>query len=99
MSKRHGICSFVVLLLALSAAWGQDSPAQQPADDTPTTNPQQPIPAFGPDNPTPSISENPPISRLRSLLPPHWGEERRNAEVARRTVERFGGQSGRGPQE
>jgi hypothetical protein len=78
MSKRHGIWSFAVLLLALSAAWGQDSsaqpssaqqgsaqsPAQQPADDMPTTNPQQPVPAFGQNSPTPSISENPPISGL-----------------------------------
>jgi hypothetical protein len=65
MSKRHGIWSFVVLILALSAAWGQDSSAQQPAETPPESNPpQQPVPAFGPDNPAPSINENPPISGL-----------------------------------
>jgi hypothetical protein len=72
MSKRNGIWSFVVLVLALSAAWGQDSSAQQPADDVPTTNPQQPVPAFGPDNPAPPVNDNPPISGLdMPNLEPH----------------------------
>jgi len=64
MSKRYGIWSLAVVLLALSAAWGQDSSAQQPAEVPPDTNPQQPIPAFGQENPTPQINENPPISGL-----------------------------------
>src|ERR1022692_1049615 len=72
MSKRHGIWGFVVLVLALSAAWGQDSSAQQPAGATPDSSPQQPVPAFGPDNPAPSINENPPISGLdMPNLEPH----------------------------
>jgi hypothetical protein len=72
MIKRHSISVLVVLVLALSAAWGQDSSAQPPADAPPNTNPQQPIPAFGQDNPAPSISENPPISGLdMPNLEPH----------------------------
>ncbi len=62
MSKRPGIWTFVVLLLALSAAWGQDDAAQQPEYVPPVTNPQQPTLPSGMDNITPSISENPPIS-------------------------------------
>src|SRR5580700_207198 len=64
MSKRDSIWALVVIVLALSAAWGQDSSAQQPAGGATETTPQQPVPAFGPDNPTPSINENPPISGL-----------------------------------
>jgi len=61
-----------VLVLALSAAWGQDSSAQKPADTPADANPQQPIPAFGQDNPAPPISENPPISGLDTPnLEPH----------------------------
>ena len=72
MSKRHGIWGFVVLVLALSAAWGQDSSAQQPAGATPDSSPQQPVPAFGPDNPAPPINDNPPISGLdMPNLEPH----------------------------
>src|ERR1039458_2051046 len=67
MNKRHGIWSFVVLLLALSAAWGQDTSPQEPE-----TTPQQPVPAFGPDNPVPQVDENPPISGLdMPNLEPH----------------------------
>jgi hypothetical protein len=51
-----------MLLLAVSAAWGQDNTAQPPATASPEASPQQPAPAYGPDNPAPSISDNPPIS-------------------------------------
>jgi hypothetical protein len=71
MSKRQSLWALVVLLLALTAAWGQDSSTQQPAD-TAQSNPQQPVPAYGPDNTVPSISENPPISGLdMPNLEPH----------------------------
>ena len=63
MSKRHSLWALVVLPLALTAAWGQETSAQQPADSAQST-PQQPVPAYGPDNTLPSISENPPISGL-----------------------------------
>jgi hypothetical protein len=72
MRKRDGIGALVVLLVALSAVWGQDSPAQQPTGAEPDSNPQQPIPAFGPDNPAPPVNENPPISGLDTPnLEPH----------------------------
>src|ERR1022692_1799105 len=72
MSKRDSIWALAVILLALSAAWGQDSSAQQPAGAQTDSNPQQPVPAFGPDNPTPSVNENPPISGLdMPNLEPH----------------------------
>jgi hypothetical protein len=73
MSKRHGIWSFAVLLLALSTAWGQDNSAQQPADTQPAVTPQQPpVPAYGPDNAAPAPSDNPPISGVdMPNLQPH----------------------------
>jgi len=72
MSKRHSIEALVVLVLALSAAWGQDSSGQEPAGATPDSSPQQPAPAYGPDNPVPSIGENPPISGVdMPNLEPH----------------------------
>lgn len=70
MSKRHSLWVLVVLPLALTAAWAQDSPA--PTADAPQNTPQQPVPAYGPDNTVPSISENPPISGLdMPNLEPH----------------------------
>jgi|SRR5580658_99658 hypothetical protein len=72
MSKRRSIWVLVVLVLALSAAWGQDSSAQKPADAPPDATPQQPVPAFGQDNQTPPVNENPPISGLdMPNLEPH----------------------------
>src|ERR1039458_3419352 len=72
MSKHHSLWGFVVFLLALSAAWGQDNSAQQPAGNMPDSNPQQPAPAYGPQTPVPSIDENPPISGLDTPnLEPH----------------------------
>ena len=72
MSKRDSIGALVVLLLALSAAWGQESSTQQPAETPSGGSPQQPVPAFGPDNPAPPINENPPISGLdMPNLEPH----------------------------
>jgi hypothetical protein len=60
MSVRHSIWGIAVLVLALSAAWGQSSD-QEP-----------PMPLFGEDNPVPLISENPPISGLdMPNLEPH----------------------------
>src|SRR3984893_9398762 len=71
MRKRDGIGALVVLLVALSAAWAQDSSAQQPAD-APSGNPQQPVPAFGPDNPAPPVNDTPPISGVdMPNLEPH----------------------------
>ena len=72
MSKHHSLWGFIVFLLALSAAWGQDNSAQQPAGNMPDSNPQQPAPAYGPQTPVPSIDENPPISGLDTPnLEPH----------------------------
>ncbi len=71
MRKRDGIGALIVLLVALSAAGGQDTPTQQPAD-APSGTPQQPVPAFGPDNPAPAVNDNPPISGLdMPNLEPH----------------------------
>jgi len=61
MRKRDGIGALVVLL-AVSAAWAQDSSVPPPADASSNSSPQQPVPAFGPDNPAPPVNENPPIS-------------------------------------
>jgi len=63
MSKRESIGTLVVMVLALSAAWGQDS-SVPPPDTSSNSNPQQPVPAFGTDNPAPPVNENPPISGL-----------------------------------
>jgi hypothetical protein len=73
MIKRQSIWVLVVLVLALSAAWGQDNSAQQPTGSTPDNGQQSPpVPAFGQDNPAPPISENPPISGLdMPNLEPH----------------------------
>jgi hypothetical protein len=74
MSKRHSLWAFFgwLPLLALTAAWGQDSSPQQPAGSTPDSSSQQPIPAYGPDNSAPSIAENPPISGIdMPNLEPH----------------------------
>ena len=72
MSKRHSLWGVVVLVVAFSAAWGQDDSAQQPAGATPQSSPQQPVPAYGPDNSAPSMSDNPPISGLdMPNLEPH----------------------------
>jgi hypothetical protein len=60
MNKRDSIGALVVLLLALSAAWGQEPPAENP----PASTPRQPVPAFGPENPASAVNENPPISGL-----------------------------------
>ncbi len=62
MSKHHRPWSLGMLLLAVSAAWGQDNTAPPSATASPEASPQQPVPAYGPDNPAPSISDNPPIS-------------------------------------
>jgi hypothetical protein len=68
MSKRQNIGAFLILLFAVSAAWGQSSSTDAPQD----TQPQQPVPAFGPDNPAPPINDNPPISGLdMPNLEPH----------------------------
>jgi hypothetical protein len=64
MSKRHSIWALVVLALALSAAWGQDSSAPQSSGTAPDATPQQPTPAFGQDSPATPVAENPPISGL-----------------------------------
>ena len=53
MSKHHRPWSLGMLLLAVSAAWGQDNPAPPPATASPEASPQQPVPAYGPDNPAP----------------------------------------------
>lgn len=72
MSKRESIGALGVLLLVVSAAWGQDSSVPPPADSSSNNNPQQPVPAFGPDNPTPPVNDNPPISGLdMPNLEPH----------------------------
>src|SRR5580658_5509010 len=72
MRKRNSFWAAVILLVAFSAARGQDSSAQQPAGTTPDGSPQQPVPAYGPDNSVPPISENPPISGLdMPNLEPH----------------------------
>ena len=55
MRKRDGIGALIVLLVALSAAGGQDTSTQQPAD-APSGTPQQPVPAFGLDNPAPDCA-------------------------------------------
>ena len=64
MSKRHSLWAlFVLRLLGLTAAWGQDGSAQQPA----AVRLKQSAAAcagYGPDNSAPSIGENPPISGL-----------------------------------
>ncbi len=68
--KRFSLWALSVLLLTVTAVWGQDNNAQPPAD-TPA-NAQQPVPAYGPENGVPSISENPPISGLdMPNLEPH----------------------------
>jgi hypothetical protein len=64
MSKRHSIWVLVLLALALSGAWGQDSSAAQSSGTTPDATPQQPTPAFGQDSPATPVSDNPPISGL-----------------------------------
>jgi len=74
MSIRHSLRALFVwlLLLGLTAAWGQDSPPQQPTGSTPDSSPQQPAPAYGPENSVPSIAENPPISGIdMPNLEPH----------------------------
>jgi hypothetical protein len=53
----------LMLALALSTAWGQDSPTPQPGDPAQDTS-QAPTPAYGPDNPPAPITENPPLSGL-----------------------------------
>jgi hypothetical protein len=71
MSKCNILWCLLVLPLAFSAAWCQDSSAQQPEGTTPSI-PQQPVPAYGPDNTVPPLSENPPISGLdMPNLEPH----------------------------
>ena len=62
MSKHHRPWSLGMLLLAVSAAWGQDNPAPPPATASSEASPQQPVPAYGTGNPAPSPSDNPPIS-------------------------------------
>lgn len=64
MRKRDSIGGLVVLLVVLSAAWGQDSSAQQPEGTAPASVPQQPVPAYGTDNPAPPVNDNPPITGL-----------------------------------
>jgi hypothetical protein len=64
MRKRDSLGALVVLLAALSAAWGQESSAQQPAGTVPDSVSQQPVPAYGTDNPAPPINDNPPITGL-----------------------------------
>jgi hypothetical protein len=74
MNKRHSLWTLLalLLLLGLTAAWGQDSSPQQPAGSAPDSSPQQPAPAYGPDNSAPSIAENPPISGIdMPNLEPH----------------------------
>jgi hypothetical protein len=70
MSKCHSLWSVGLLLVGLTAAWGQESSPQHP-EETPAT-PQQPVPAYGPGSVVPSTSENPPISGLdMPNLEPH----------------------------
>jgi hypothetical protein len=72
MNIRGSLWGMIVLMAVCSAAWGQDSSGQPPADTMPQSTPQQPVPAYGPDNTVPSISENPPISGLdMPNLEPH----------------------------
>ena len=72
MSNRESTGALVVLLLALSVAWGQDSTVPPPEEASSNSNPQQPVPAFGPDNPAPPVNENPPISGVdMPNLEPH----------------------------
>lgn len=68
MRKRRSVGVLVVVLLASSAVWAQDSSSQPPAEATPP----QSVPPFGSDNPLPSLIENPPISGLdMPNLEPH----------------------------
>lgn len=61
MTVDYGVLVLVVLVLAMSAAWGQD--AQQPADAPTDNSPQQPM-TLNQDTQSPPASENPPISGL-----------------------------------
>ena len=74
MSYRHYLRAFFVWLplLALSAAWGQDSSPQAAGGAATDSGPQQPVPAYGQENSVSSIAENPPISGLdMPNLEPH----------------------------
>lgn len=84
MRKRDSAWVMGTLVLALAAAWGQDSSSQTPAGgagDSGQTQqgqtqqeqqPMAPIPAYGEENAPPPISENPPISGLDlPSLEPH----------------------------
>jgi hypothetical protein len=63
MRRRYSMGVLVLLLVAVSAAWGQDTSAQ-PAEGVPASAPQQPVPAYGTDNTAPPVNDNPPISGL-----------------------------------
>ncbi len=68
MSKRYNIGMLVVLAVALSAAWGQDTSTPAATGASADTNPQEPgpppVPAYGQENPPLPVTENPPLSGL-----------------------------------
>jgi hypothetical protein len=73
MNKRHTFGMLVVLAVALSAAWGQDTSTPQAttapvtgvsADTSPQEPGAPPTPAYGQENPPLPITENPPLSGL-----------------------------------
>jgi hypothetical protein len=68
MIKRYNIGTLVVLAVALSAAWGQDTSTPSATGASADTNPQEPgtppTPAYGQENPPLPITENPPLSGL-----------------------------------
>jgi hypothetical protein len=68
MNKRHSLAVGLVVLLALTAGWAQDSSTQESSG----LNPQQTTPPSGETNTVPPISENPPISGIdMPNLEPH----------------------------
>ncbi len=76
MSKRNSIFAFMLLVLPLYAALGQDNAAPQSTGTSPQDSGQQtgtaPAPAFGVDTQATSVIENPPISGIdQPGLEPH----------------------------
>jgi hypothetical protein len=62
----------MLLALARSEAWAQDSSTQPSTGDAPQSASQEPVPAYGQDNAPPSVTENPPLSGLDlPSLEPH----------------------------
>lgn len=74
MSKLRSIGMLAMLVLALSAAWAQDSSTPPSTNGMPDAGaqPQQPVPAYGQENAPPPITENPPLSGIdQPGLEPH----------------------------